>query len=121
LTRNHLKLADELDLTYTNGAWQKTVHLNGHEEKWTILLSWGGNKLDTNISNGKQNTRILAEFASHDKNLTDVNFNYNTETDKVIVKQPAVAKTHSIRDAIGLFKGNWRKDPYLTFNVKAKN
>jgi len=138
LARNQLKLQDQLDLVYgkTNDSWQKTIHFNGHNEKWTLLFEWAcsnefeaGNynwKSQLHISrqigtNKKQNTRILVGLSSHGtidgRNLFGVNYNYNTVTNKVTTIQPVHVKMKNMHDEIGLFRGNWTKDPYLTFTV----
>lgn len=137
IARNKLKFQDEVDLVYskTSNSWQHVVHLNGHDEKWTIVFSWicsddgdSGNfgwKSDTHISKqvgtSKHNTRVYASFASHGmldgKNLFGVNFNYNTSTNKVTARQPVIVKNKNMYDGIHLFTGDWVKDPYLTMNI----
>lgn len=138
LARNKLKLQEEVDLVYSksSNSWQNVVHLNGHDEKWTIVFSWlcsddgdAGNfgwrsdiHISKTINSKKQNARIRAAFTSHGmldgKNLFGVNFNYNTTTNKVTARQPVIVKNKTMYDEIGMFSGgDWVKDPYLTVNV----
>ena len=128
LGRNKLKLDQEIDLVYskTSNSWQKVIHLNGHKESWIILFSWAclGDdwKSDIHISKHvgttKQNTKILTLL--HGKTSNDsleVNFDYNTTTNKVTTKQAILVKNKTMHDEIGLFQGEWSKNPYLTLNI----
>lgn len=125
--RNKLSLEEEINLVYSkaNNSWQKVIHLNGHNEKWTIVFSWlcfgDGWKSDINITRQidakKQISKVSTAFAQGRMDHFEVNFDYNTNTNKVTIKQSMMVKSNTMHDEIGLFKGNWSKTPYLKFNI----
>ena len=133
ILRNKLKLSEEFELVYSkdNDSWQKVIHLNGHDEKWTIVFTWSCSDdiiLDVNVNkqfvSKKQNTKIRFYFNSYDvldgKKLTKIDFNYNTKTDKIMVGQSVDVKSKTIYDEIGLFRGDWLKNPYLKVEIKGQ-
>ena len=124
LARNKVKVGD-LDLVYSKAskAWQKVVHLKGHNEKWTLAFSWEQLadvwNLDININNGKLKTRIQTSYVP--RGVFDAaNLDYNTVNNKVTLKQQAMIKKQMVHDEIGLFKGNWLKNPHLKFDIIKK-
>lgn len=130
ISRNKLNLEEEVVLAYikASDSWQKVIHLNGHNEKWTIVFSWlcfgDGWKSDMNVTRQidtkKQITKISTTFAQGKMARFGVDFDYNTSTNKVTIKQPMMVKSKTMHDEIGLFNGNWSKNPYLTFNIIEK-
>jgi len=128
LSRNKLKLNEEMDLVYskTSNSWQKVVHLNGHDEKWTLVFSLAVSdlwKFDVHIvkeaGGRKYNTRVMAGYVP--KGTFDgINVNYNTNANKMSLKQNGMIKNQTMKDEIGLFHGEWAKNPYLKLDIIIK-
>lgn len=75
-----------------------------------------------NQDGATKTTRMLFDFVSYglvdDYGHFSVSFNYNTESDMVVAKEPITLKTKLVHDGIGMFSGDWLKDPWLNFKVK---
>jgi len=70
----------------------------------------------TKRTNKDLKAKISIDFKTYNSIIDDISFNINTNTKMVAVKSPLTVSNKLLFDDIGLFKGNWEKDPYLIFD-----
>ncbi len=138
LARHSLKMPETLELSYDNNSWRKNLHYNGNDEEWNLLMEWScgdeaapgdyGWKFHIHVQqlkqNLKKNTRIVINFATYgtlnEEGIFGINFNINTESKSIASTQAITALSKTLHDEIGLFCGNWKKDPFLSVQLNTR-
>jgi hypothetical protein len=140
LARYKQNLPESIDLIYQkeSSVWKNNMHLTGGDEKWSIMFEWSCAKesprgrygwkyhahIQQTVGVKKLNSRVQIILStsgtSEQDNLLSANFNLNTKTGSVAARQSVSVDSKTIHDDIGLFEGEWSKDPYLKVALIAK-